>query len=283
MHHESGDIHYWHYQPKHDTADQATPLLFIHGFTGNHAGFSDIIAQLGDKYDIYIPDLPGFGESALPQKPWTVTHLAQSINEWVKTVDFGEQKPLVIGHSMGGLVASRMLAQNPELFAQKAILISPVPTKIAPFELRNLGAQLGSLHYKVAASLGPFGGRLLRSRAISRISTRLIMTTKDRSLRHTIYQNHLDNLAYISDGRFYLNLHCDINKHGAIDDAELLKHRFDIMVITGDHDRVTPLRDEKELARALNADLRVIAGPGHLLHYETPTKVAAEIQTFLNQ
>jgi pimeloyl-ACP methyl ester carboxylesterase len=56
---------------------------------------------------------------------------------------------------------------------------------------------------------------------------------------------------------------------------------FDVLIINGDLDNVTPLKMQKKIAKATGAKLAIIPGVGHLSHYETPQQVAYEITTFL--
>jgi pimeloyl-ACP methyl ester carboxylesterase len=181
---------------------------------------------------------------------------------------------------MGGLVASSMLAQNPELFHEKTVFISPVATKVTYLDSRKLGELLGRLQYFVGKSVPKAGPRLVKSRLLSRLATSLILTTNEREMRRTINRHHFKNLEYISSIDFYHQLHVDINKKGAIDYAPRLG-KFSPLIITGDKDNVTPLAGERLLAGALNAELVVMRGVGHLSHYERPTEVAAAIDAFL--
>lgn len=269
MAHELGGVQYWTYhEPTKPVA------VFIHGFTGSHEGFQYIIPGLTD-FHVIVPDLPGFGRSQPLDKPWTVAHLAKATNDFVRGLNL-KQPPYLVSHSMGGLVAANMLAQNPELFDKKTVFISPVATKVGKLESRTIGAFGGALQYR----LGVRARRIVTSRTISRLATKLIMTTKDPALRKKIYQHHFDNLEFISSVEFYHKLHVDITRHGALDHRDKLR-RFKSLIITGNRDNVTPLKTEKRLAKAIGAELKIVPGVGHLIHYEKPTEAAAAIAGFL--
>ncbi len=272
---QRNDIRYWTYH------DSKKPVcILIHGFTGSHEGFQYIIPNLKD-FHVIVPDLPGFGESELSLDSYTIDAIARKVNAFVKALKLKE--PYLVSHSMGGLVAASMLAQNPELFHQKTVFISPVATKVHRLDSRALGAFLGRLQYYVGKSVPKAGPKLVKSRLISRIATSLILTTNERAMKKTINGHHFKNLDYISSIDFYHQLHVDINKKGAIDYADELNKKFKPLIITGDKDNVTPLATEIKLANALNADLHVLNGVGHLLHYERPTEVAAALNAFLSQ
>lgn len=271
--HELTDVRYWTYREKTKPV-----IVFIHGFTGSHEGFQYIIPEL-ERFHIIVPDLPGFGETKLGLDEFTIDDIAKHANRFVAALKLKEP-PFLVSHSMGGLVAASMLSQNPELFHEKTVFVSPVATKVNYLDSRKIGELLGRLQYFVGKTVPAAGPKLVKSRLISRIATAIILTTKESELKKVINQHHFGNLDYISSIDFYYQLHKDINKKGAIDYAPKLG-RFDVLIIAGNKDNVTPLATEKRLQAALAAELHIIKGVGHLLHYERPTEVAAAIDAFL--
>ena len=275
MSHELNEVRYWTYHE----ADKPV-CVFIHGFTGSHEGFQYIIPELS-RFHIVVPDLPGFGESRLGLDDFTIDELARKVNAFVAGLEL-KTPPYLVSHSMGGLVAASMLAQSPELFDRKTIFVSPVATKVNYLDSRKIGELLGRLQYLVGKTVPAAGPRLVRSRLISRIATAIILTTDESELKKVINQHHFKNLDYISSIDYYYQLHVNINRKGAVDYAPRLNEKFDVLIIAGDKDNVTPLATEKAFVTALKKGrLHVIHGVGHLLHYERPTEVAAAIDGFL--
>jgi len=272
---ENSTIQYWTYhQSKKPT------IVMIHGFTGNHEGFQ-YIEPLLKEYRLIIPDLPGFGASTITRDDWSIDSIAALLNDFVASLKLKEP-PFIFGHSMGGLVVSSMLSQAPVgLYDPHAILLSPVPTPIRKNDARRPGAILGALQYKIGAHGGRAGKKLVTSRTISRALTSFIMTTTDKQLRTEIYHHHFKNLEYISSIEFYSKLYTDINRLGAISYKDALR-RYKVLLITGDADTVTPLREERKLIDAITPEqVIVLEGVGHLTHYERAPEVARAVQTFL--
>ncbi len=268
-------VNYWTY---HENAK--TKMVLIHGFTGSHEGFQYLIPLLPDICFI-VPDLPGFGSSELPAKDdWIIDAIARLTNEFVKSLNI-TPKPHILGHSMGGLVVSSMLAQAPGLYHKKAVLVSPVPTPIGSNDSRRGGAILAALQYGLGYRIPKAGNALVKSKTISRAVTNLITTTSDRQLRSAIHEHHFKNLNYISSIEFYSKLHHDINRRGAIAYANALQD-FEILLITGDADSVTPIGHMRKLAAAIKPkEFIVLPGVGHLIHYEKPNEIAMAIQNFI--
>jgi pimeloyl-ACP methyl ester carboxylesterase len=263
-------IKYWTYG---DVSNY--PIFLVHGFTGSHEGFQYLIPELKKHFFVIAPDLPGFGKSRHATEPWTAEHLAKETNDFLKSLRL-TQAPHLISHSMGGLIAAHMLTQNPELFHKKSIFISPVPNKVTWKDVRKAGAIAGRLQY----ALGHHITKIATSRTISRIATAAMLRTTDKTLRKKIYRHHFDNLRYISSSKYYERIHTDITSQGVIDLKNYLKN-FKILIITGSHDNVTPLKHQKTLVKQLNAALHVIPGTGHLAHYEHPDIITREIISYL--
>jgi pimeloyl-ACP methyl ester carboxylesterase len=110
-------------------AGQNTPIVCVHGAW--HGAwcwepFLDYFARHG--YAGYAPSLRGHGASP-NSKSLKVTRIADYVADVRRTVDqvVAEtgRKPVLIGHSMGGLVVQKYLETDPEI--PRAILLAPVP------------------------------------------------------------------------------------------------------------------------------------------------------------
>jgi pimeloyl-ACP methyl ester carboxylesterase len=91
------------------------PLILIHGFPMNHLVWTDFAAGLSEKFTVYTPDLPGFGQSKSLSLPFSLDDVATQMLGWIRAENI--QHPVVIGHSLGGYVTLAMAARQPELFA----------------------------------------------------------------------------------------------------------------------------------------------------------------------
>ncbi len=104
-----------------------TPLLFVHG-TGHAAWswdeyFLPYFAEKG--FDAYALSLRGHGKSdGYEALKWT--SIADYVSDVVRVASDLPEKPVVIGHSLGGLVVQKYLEKNE---APAAILITPSPSE----------------------------------------------------------------------------------------------------------------------------------------------------------
>ena len=108
---------------------QTAPLVFVHGAW--HGAwcwelFLDFFRQHG--YRGYAPSLRGHGASP-NNKSLRLTRIDDYVDDLRQTVALVQAetglKPVLIGHSMGGLVVQKYLESDPDI--PKAFLLAPVP------------------------------------------------------------------------------------------------------------------------------------------------------------
>src|ERR1700684_4042346 len=100
---------------------QGLPLVMLHGWMDSLQTFDAITKFLSTKYRIVRLDLPGFGASELPSKPWFVGGYATFVADFCKKLNI--EPVAFVGHSLGGRIILKGLAEH-SLSAQKAVLIA---------------------------------------------------------------------------------------------------------------------------------------------------------------
>jgi 2-succinyl-6-hydroxy-2,4-cyclohexadiene-1-carboxylate synthase len=90
---------------------KGSPLLLIHGFTGNRDAWSHLQPLLGDRYRVLAPDLPGHGESPIAAD--TTFHGA--VDQLLALLDAtGLERVDVGGYSLGARVALALALRAPD-------------------------------------------------------------------------------------------------------------------------------------------------------------------------
>lgn len=98
--------------------------LFIHGLGSSSCFYSTIIPSLTSQTRCIALDTPGSGLSALGSKEQSIKTIAEDALSLLDALDVKE-KVVVVGHSMGGIVASLMA----EMFTDRVkgvVLLGPV-------------------------------------------------------------------------------------------------------------------------------------------------------------
>lgn len=82
-----------------------SPLLLFHGGSGSWTHWLRNIPVLEQHYELWVPDLPGLGESAMPPEPWTPASVAGVVLQGIDAL-LGEDAELrLAGFSFGGHIA----------------------------------------------------------------------------------------------------------------------------------------------------------------------------------
>ena len=97
------------------------PLLFLHGAGGLHEGA--YLDQLAEKFTVYAPAHPGFGESEGLEHIDDVIDLALYYHDFMD--ELGLDSAHVVGHSMGGMLAAELAALCSHR-VRKLVLSNPV-------------------------------------------------------------------------------------------------------------------------------------------------------------
>jgi pimeloyl-ACP methyl ester carboxylesterase len=112
----------WH-EWGHDSLDQgASTLVLLHGGSGSWTHWIRNVAPLvANGFHVLAVDLPGFGDSALPENGGDVDALIEPLHAALQMLLVSE-KLSFIGFSFGGMAATLWLAAYPQ-DAQKLILV----------------------------------------------------------------------------------------------------------------------------------------------------------------
>jgi pimeloyl-ACP methyl ester carboxylesterase len=94
---------------------EAPTVLLLHGFPSSSHMFRDLIPQLSDKYRVVAPDLPGFGQTALPSREqfkYTFDNLAKVIDRFTEVI--GLERFAIYVFDYGSPVGLRLATNHPE-------------------------------------------------------------------------------------------------------------------------------------------------------------------------
>ncbi len=106
-------------------------LLFLHGAGANQGSFDAVLESFADRHSAVAFDQPGHGRSGSLDSLANIGAMAKFTRELVG--ELGIQRPVVIGHSMGGAVAMQYALSNPD--ALKALVISGSTTRFDGVEI----------------------------------------------------------------------------------------------------------------------------------------------------
>ena len=77
--------------------DELTPLVVLHDVPGTSADLAALLPQLGNDRSVYLPDLPGCGQSDGPSAAVTVGEYGASVGEMLRGLRLREVDLLGVG------------------------------------------------------------------------------------------------------------------------------------------------------------------------------------------
>ena len=121
------------------------PLVFLHG-AGGATTADPFLAKLAAKYHLYAPLIPGYGDS---EECHTIRDMLDfTLHTWDVVEALGLKNPILVGHSMGGMIAAEMAAIAPNDVTRLGLICPaglwldayPIPDLFAtmPFEMPRL-------------------------------------------------------------------------------------------------------------------------------------------------
>jgi len=263
---------YWLYPA---TEPSQGTIVFVHGYRGNHHGLEAIAGALPE-FEIIIPDLPGFGEAEAFQSRHTVVAYANWLTEFMANIN--RPSAVILAHSFGTIITASAAHQG---LANKLVLVNPV----SAFERTGrdkLLENLTSFFYGVGGALPePVGNRMLKNPVMVRLMSEVLAKTKSKPLRAWIHLQHNQNFSVFAERRVAIEGYASSISRSVASYARGIEN--DTLLIAGDKDDITPLADQQRLVRLFgNAQLEVIRGVGHLVHYETPAQAAELTREFIS-
>ena len=95
------------------------PLVFLHGAGGVLAD-DPFLAALAQKYHVYAPLTPGYGDS---EECGEIRDMLDfTLHTWDVVDALGLKNPIIVGHSMGGMIAAEMAAIAPHDVSRLALI-----------------------------------------------------------------------------------------------------------------------------------------------------------------
>lgn len=244
----------------------------LHGLRGTHQGLraiADILTQ--NAYHTITPDLPGSGDSA-PLEDQTLRGYVEWLHRFIEAQQLSE-KPVLIGHSMGSVIASHHALQYPDDTGRELILMSPVFRSPAEQELSTrLNSGMDTLIHILPENIRT---DLLNSKAVSYGVSRYL--TADRSQQKKIDRLHAEYSGHFASADSFLS-----DARIAQCAQAVIPEGKDVLLIMGKKDRLISAKFVQEVADMTHTKLVLIPNAGHLINYEQPAKAAHAIMEYLS-
>ena len=85
------------------TAGTGPAVVLLHGYAETSAMWKPLVPKLAGRFTVIAPDLPGIGDSSIPEDGLNMTGAAERVHALVRSLGF--EKADVVGHDIGLMVA----------------------------------------------------------------------------------------------------------------------------------------------------------------------------------
>jgi sigma-B regulation protein RsbQ len=236
-------------------------LVFVHGFQNDHTAWRPLIERLsGQRFRFTSFDLLGCGASggADTWERCTINEYSADLITLCEALEL--DRPVAIGHSLGGAIILRAALAKPDRFAA-AVLVAPASTTGLDFLPDEASFQA------------------------------LVHPTRDqqRELAHAAFRQPLPDKEF-EELMAVLESASPEHIEGAARSMRTFSCRDDLatiatptLLVCGDRDRHVPLRNHLATQQAIRrCGLQVYFGVGHVPFAETPDRCAEDIERFLS-
>ncbi len=243
------------------------PVVMLHGIGGGKAQWEpqlDLLSRHG--WRALAWDMPGYGESALPAGDYTFAELGTSLLRLLDALAI--PRAILLGHSMGGMVALEAFAQAPARCAGLILACtSPAFGRAdGDWQRQFIGERLAPLD----AGLGMPG-------MAARQVPRMMMETAPAEARERAQAI----MGAVPEATYRLALRCLVT----FDRREALPAIAVptlILAAAGDSQAPPPVM-EKMAGRIAGAEFEILPGCGHLANLERPAAFGTTVLEFLER
>ena len=230
-------------------------LLFVPGWCCDHNAFRPQFEHFARTHSVTALDLRGCGQSDRPEDGYRIPDLADDLARFCAEV--GITNPVVVGHSMGGMVGIDLAARHPTV-PRALVLVDPGPIHPTPevveafeeFEEQLTGPTGEEVRRKYVEEIGPLDDKLARS--VADVMCAVPLPVAIAVIRGVIDWNGPTAFARCAVPTLLLRYELDVNRDGI---------------------RLPALKPDLELG--------ITVGAGHFHQLDVPDQVNAMIERFL--
>jgi pimeloyl-ACP methyl ester carboxylesterase len=236
------------------------PVVLLHGLSDSWYSFECLFPHLPPSIRAFALTQRGHGDADRPASDYAPREFAADVAEFINTLGIGPA--VVVGHSMGSTVAQQFAVDYP---AQTRGLVL-------------IGSFIDFTGNPVIAELWSAVETL-----VDPIELDFVREFQEATLAQPIPSAYLETVVAESmkmPARVWKAALAGLVATNLA--GELADIAAPTMVVWGDRDGFAPRGEQEALAVAIpNAELTIYRGAGHAVHWEEPSRVAADIAAFV--
>ncbi|MFJ5954503.1 alpha/beta fold hydrolase [Paenarthrobacter sp. NPDC092416] len=238
--------------------DGGAPLLLLHAWGESRGSFDRLIASLQPRV-LVAPDLRGHGGADKPEEGYSLVEVAEDVAAVLDALQI--PRAHVLGSSSGGYVAQQLAVTHPDRVASVVLVGAPLSLHSRPPFADEVDALTDPVSEEwVRESLSWY--RLLHTVPAGYIEDRVHDAL---AMPASVWKASLRGL------------------YEAVPPTEAGSTAVPTLILWGAHDHLVPRHHQQTLAGRIPGSLLTIyQDTGHLVLWESPERVAQDVETFLS-
>jgi pimeloyl-ACP methyl ester carboxylesterase len=235
------------------------PVVLLHGYSDSYVSFERVLPHLPESIHAIALTQRGHGDSGKPAIGYEMRDFSDDVAAFLDALCI--EAAVIVGHSMGGLVAERFAVDYPE----RNLALCLAGTFLSP----RANPSVAEMSEELARLTDPVEDRFVREFQTSTLArpvpTEFVETVirESRKLPARVWRSVFNAIREV-DNRTLL---------GSVD--------VPVLVIWGDRDLFSGRAEQEALvAEFSNVRFLVLEGAGHAPHWEDPVRFAADVAAF---
>ena len=236
-------------------------LVLIHGIGGSAMDWGDALPRLAERCTVLALDVRGFGRSAKPAGPYTPAQWAADVAGVIDAA--GLRQPVVLGHSMGGVIAQRLLLDFPQKL--RAAILASTSSEVKEAAAAVWEGQAADIEREGLAPM---------------IARRQAAYTDEFKAAHPEVLEADRRRVEWNEPHAYAAAARAVARYNFTD--ELRRVTMPVLILQGLDDKQTPPGGSVIMSRAIpGSRLVMIENCGHNIHVDQPDRFVNEVLGFV--
>lgn len=240
--------------------DSGLPVVLIHAWGESMGSFDRLLPALPPVFRAFAMDQRGHGGADKPQEGYRLSDFAGDVVEFMDAL--GIDAAILVGSSSGGYVAQQIAVQAPNRVAALVLVGSPRTLQGRPAfadEVALLADPIDPTWVRESLNWFPRYNPVPDWYLEGRVADGIAMPVR-------VWRDALEGLS------------------GATPPTEIGTITAPTLIAWGDRDELLPRQDQEALAASIpGARLLVYPATGHLVLWEQPDRVAADLVAFVDE
>lgn len=234
-------------------------ILFLHGFGDSWYSFDAVMRRLPGDMRALAPTQRGHGDSDRPAAGYGIEDLAADARAFMDTA--GVASAVVVGHSMGSIVAQELALGHPERVSRLVLVGSG--TEFDNPTVRELAAAIGELRDPVSREfVREFQAGCVHRPIPDEVFDAIV--AESLKLPARVWQAVIPGILARRPGR------------------RLAELRMPTLIVWGEHDAICPRVEQKRLHEAITGStLAIYAETAHAPNWEQPDRFTEDLLAFV--